>query len=211
VIALAWTFPLLVIYFVLSFTSDHFFTTKEKDKGTGLGLATVYGIVKQSGGNIWVYSEPEKGSTFKIYLPRVESAATRRVTREIAAAPGHGEMILVVEDEATLRKLFSRMIRNLGYQVQTARDGSEALLAVEQKGLRPNLVITDVVMPGMSGKSLAERLGGKLPDIKVLYVSGYTDNAIIHQGMLDPQVQFLQKPFNSGSLAAKIHAILNSS
>lgn len=134
------------------------FTTKEKDKGTGLGLATVYGIVKQSGGNIWVYSKPGKGSTFKIYLPRVESAPTRRVTQEIVATRGQGELILVVEDEAPLRKLFSRMIQSLGYQVQTAVDGNEALLMVEQKGLRPDLVIIEVVMPGMGGKVPAERL-----------------------------------------------------
>lgn len=189
---------------------EPFFTTKAKGRGTGLGLATVYGIVKQSGGNIWVYSEPGQGTTFKIYLPRVDEEPAAGDAREAGTACGRGELILVVEDEPVLRDLFARMIGGLGYRVVTAANGGEALMAVEEEGLRPDLLITDVVMPGMSGKVLAGRLAKTQPGLRVLYTSGYTDNAIVHHGVLDPGTPFIQKPFSVGDLAAKIGAMLRS-
>jgi PAS domain S-box-containing protein len=187
---------------------EPFFTTKGIGRGTGLGLATVYGIVKQSGGNIWVYTEPGKGTTFKVYFPCVDAQPTPRVATEATVANGNGELLLVVEDEAALRTLFARMIRELGYRVRVAANGGEALLAVEEEGLKPDLLITDVVMPGMSGRVLAERLQRILPGLPVLYASGYTDNAIVHHGVLDPGTPFLQKPFGIGALGAKIRQLL---
>ena len=189
---------------------EPFFTTKGAGKGTGLGLATVYGIVKQSGGNIWVYSEPGVGTTFKIYLPRVEAEPTPRPARETEVVPGEGQRVLMVEDDPALRELFAQMIETLGYRVTVAANGGEALLAVEEQGLRPHLLITDVVMPGMGGRVLAERLGRIQPGLKVLYTSGYTDDAIVHHGVLDPRTPFLQKPFTMADLAAKIRAVLRS-
>ncbi len=189
---------------------DPFFTTKEPGKGTGLGLSTVYGIVKQSGGNIWVYSEPGRGTTFKIYLPRTEAEAVAKDQRvEAAQALGAGEHVLAVEDDPILRELMARMLKRLGYRATLAANGSEALLLVEEKKLRPDLILTDVVMPGMSGKELAERLHQTLPDTKVLYMSGYTDNAIVHHGVLDPGTPFLQKPFRIGDLGSMIESLLS--
>jgi len=188
---------------------DPFFTTKEKGKGTGLGLSTVYGIVKQSGGNIWVYSEPGQGATFKIYLPVTGDQAetlAEEVAREESA--GGGEHILVVEDEESLRKLLKAMLSRSGYKVTLAANGGEALLLVEEKGLKPDLVITDVVMPGMSGRELVDRLQRKQPDLMALYMSGYTDNAIIHHGALDPGTPFIQKPFTIHDIAEKVRAVL---
>lgn len=190
---------------------EPFFTTKEHGKGTGLGLATVYGIVRQCGGNIWVYSEPGKGTSFKIYLPRVESAVTVSMTARDAptvAARGMGELILVVEDEEPLRGLFVMMLEGLGYRVKAAANGGEALIAIEEEGLRPDLLITDMVMPGMSGRTLAGRLSGVQPGLKVLFTSGYTDSTIVRHGGLDPETAFLQKPFNLKSLAAKVQKLL---
>jgi len=188
---------------------EPFFTTKEPGKGTGLGLSTVYGIVKQSGGNIWVYSEPGKGTTFKIYLPRVESVEmTPKEAREVSATHGAGQLILVAEDEEPLRELFVMMLEHLGYRVRAAANGGEALMAIEEEGLTPDLLITDVIMPGISGKTLADRILRVRPGLKVLYTSGYTDDAIVHHGALDPETPFLQKPFNMKSLAAKVQEML---
>ncbi|MGA8180574.1 MAG: response regulator [Desulfobacterales bacterium] len=190
---------------------EPFFTTKEKGKGTGLGLSTVYGIVKQSEGNIWVYSEPGKGTTFKIYLPQTQA---ERATKEVSIDQGDirfGEVtILAVEDDPALRKLIERMLERLQCPVNTAANGGEALLMVEEKGLRPDLLITDMVMPGMNGKALADRLRITQPDLKVLYMSGYTDNSIVHRGVLDPGTPFIQKPFSFRDLTSRIESLLRT-
>jgi two-component system cell cycle sensor histidine kinase/response regulator CckA len=189
---------------------EPFFTTKEQGKGTGLGLATVYGIVRQSGGNIWVYSEPGEGTTFKTYLPREGSEPTQLTKREGSTARGAGELVLLVEDDPDLRELFARTIKGLGYRVTAAANGGEALIAVEEGDLRPDLLISDVILPGMNGKVLAERLGRRQPGLKVLYMSGYTGNTIAHHGVLDPGTAFLQKPFSGDDLAAKIDEVIGS-
>jgi len=190
---------------------EPFFTTKAPGKGTGLGLSTVYGIVKQSGGNVWCYSEPGKGTTFKIYLPREEAEPIPEVERDVESTRrGGGEHVVVVEDESAVRNLLVRMIEGLNYQVTAAANGGEALLAVEKMSVRPDLLITDVVMPGMGGVDLAESMRKTWPGLKVLYMSGYTDNAIVHQGVLDSETPFIQKPFNARDLAAKIREQLDS-
>lgn len=188
---------------------EPFFTTKEKGKGTGLGLSTVYGIVKQSGGHIWVYSEPGEGTTIKIYLPQTEGEPeTKPLGAKEETARGRGEHILVVEDEESLRKLLAMILARLGYQVTLAADGGEALALAEEKGLKPDLVITDVVMPNMSGKELVRRLQRNQPDLKVLFMSGYTDNAIVRHGVLEPGTAFIQKPFTIDAIAQKVQAVL---
>ena len=188
---------------------EPFFTTKDKGKGTGLGLAMVYGIIKQSGGHIFVYSEPGHGTTFKIYLPCTDAAPD--LTTDIQRVKEHrggNEHILIVEDEAKLRRLFEATIPSMGYRVTTAANGNEALVLVEERGLKPDLVITDVVMPGMGGVELVERLRKNQPDLRVLFMSGYTDNAIVHQGILDPGTPFIQKPFHIKDLAVKIKEVM---
>ncbi len=190
---------------------EPFFTTKEKGKGTGLGLASVYGIVKQSGGNIWVYSEPGRGTTFKIYLPRTEAETVEKSTPVRAEkATAEGVRILVVEDDKALRRLCERMLSRLGYRPVIAADGADALRRVEEKESPPDLLMTDVVMPDMSGPALAARLQQKWPDLKVLYMSGYTDSAIVHHGVLDPGVNFIEKPFTARDLADKVQRVLGA-
>ena len=189
---------------------EPFFTTKEQGKGTGLGLSTVYGIVKQSGGNIWVYSEPGQGATFKIYLPRVEEPLTEKKREEVSREiPRGGETILVVEDEETVRKLAMRLLKGQGYRVLEASDGGKAFMLCEKYKERIDLILTDVVMPGMSGRELAERLKQIHPEMKVLYMSGYTDNAIVHHGVLKEGIHFIQKPFTLESLARKVREVLD--
>jgi two-component system cell cycle sensor histidine kinase/response regulator CckA len=189
---------------------EPFFTTKEKGKGTGLGLSTVYGIVKQSGGNIWVYSEPGKGSTFKVYLPRVESKADQ-LKENIAdtVVVGGSETVLLVEDEDVVRGLARRILEQAGYSVVEAGRAAEALGFCEEHIGEIDLLLTDVVMPGMSGKELADHLQLQRPDLKLLFMSGYTDEAIGNHGILDSSVQLIQKPFTASGLTKKVRDVLD--
>jgi len=190
---------------------EPFFTTKEKGKGTGLGLATGYGIVKQSGGFIWVYSEAGRGTTFKIYFPRVEGKKPElKAESKAESLFGGNETVLVVEDEASVRALTSRILRERGYNILQASNGNEAFeIARKYEGVI-HLLITDVVMPGMGGKALASQFQTIRPETRVLYVYGYTDNAIVHQGILDSGVSFLQKPFTVDNLARKVRTVLDA-
>jgi len=189
---------------------EPFFTTKEKGKGTGLGLATIYGIVKQSEGNVWVYSEPGEGTTFKIYLPHLkEKVSVVEVERPRKAVERlEPRTVLVAEDEASLRVLMREFLETLGYSVLEASSGAEAVRLAAQHAGPIALLMTDVVMPGMSGRALAEAVADRRPDIKVLYVSGYTDNAIVHHSVLDADMMFLQKPFTLEALGRKLEAML---
>ncbi|HMK76528.1 MAG TPA: PAS domain S-box protein, partial [Thermodesulfobacteriota bacterium] len=190
---------------------DPFFTTKEKGKGTGLGLSMVYGIVKQSGGNILVYSEPGRGTTFKIYLPRTEEEAdTLQEREETDFYPRGSETVLLVEDDVLVRDLANRLLEQQGYRVLKAADGQEALrVAKEHVGETIHLLLADIVMPQMGGKELADWLKISRPNVKVLYTSGYADNAIVHHGVLDPGTHFLQKPFSLKTLSHKVREILD--
>lgn len=188
---------------------EPFFTTKEKGKGTGLGLATAYGIVKQSGGNIWVYSEPGRGTTFKIYLPRVDiEAAEIREARTEARVTG-AETVLIVEDEDGVRRAAERILEGAGYRVLTAADGDAALHQCEQHQDGIHLLLTDVVMPRMSGRDLASRVKALNPRVKVLFMSGYADNAIVHYGVLTPGTRFIGKPFSVAGLRRKVREVLD--
>jgi CheY-like chemotaxis protein len=190
---------------------DPFFTTKEAGKGTGLGLATVYGIVKQSGGYVWIYSEPGLGTTLKLYFPEVSAAAafTNPEYKPAVKAARGSETILLVEDEEAVRGLTSRILEKQGYRVIVAQHGREAMdIATKEEG-RIDLVLTDIVMPGMNGRGLVERLAGIRPRIKSLYMSGYTDDDIIRRGFIEPSKSFLQKPFTSESLLQTVRKVLD--
>jgi two-component system cell cycle sensor histidine kinase/response regulator CckA len=192
---------------------EPFFTTKEKGKGTGLGLATVYGFVKQSGGYIWVYSEPGQGTTFKIHLPRVEDDVEDLGHATTPKEQQRGsEVILVVEDEHAVRALIRDVLQPLGYKVLEAPNGIEALaLALAERHKEPiSLVLTDVVMPGMSGRELADRLMLLRPKTKVLFMSGYPDDAAFQHSVVPSGVPLLQKPFTSDALARKVREVLDA-
>jgi len=190
---------------------EPFFTTKDPAKGTGLGLSTVYGIVKQSDGHISVYSEPGMGTTLRIYLPRVEEAQAAASAEPAAAATDTGnETILLVEDEDGVRGLVRQVLKRKGYSVLEARDGGEALLTCEHFHEPIHLLLTDVVLAHMSGRELAERLSVLRPEMKVLYMSGYTDDAIVQHGVLTQEAAFLQKPFTTEALARKVREVLGT-
>jgi CheY-like chemotaxis protein len=197
---------------VLSHLFEPFFTTKEPGKGTGLGLSTVYGIVKQSAGHITCYSEPGKGTTFTIYFPRTIETGDGPTAPVGGIATFRGsETILLVEDEEMVRRYTQTVLENNGYTVIAASGGSESLAAIELQKCGVDLLVTDVVMPGMSGRELARKLLGACPTVKVLFLSGYAENAVVQQGELDPGINFLQKPFSSMELLTKTREILNES
>ena len=186
---------------------DPFFTTKQPDKGTGLGLATVYGVVNQSGGCIEVSSEVGQGSCFKLLFPAVEAAIDAPPT-ELATSPQGRETILLVEDEAGVRQVAKMTLDRLGYNILEASNGRAALDIVEQYALPIDLVITDVVMPDLNGREFVDQLRQRGNDVPVLYMSGYTDDAIVRRGVVHDAVSFLQKPFTPSTLAQKVRDIL---
>jgi len=195
---------------VKGYVFEPFFTTKPQGKGTGLGLATCYGIVKQSSGHMWFDSEVGQGTTFLIYLPRREETARHAQQRETSSLLQGTETILLAEDEPLVRSIAAQTLRLHGYTVLEAANGQEALDLVAEHRVEPDLLVTDVVMPQMGGRELVDRLQFAYPRLKVLYISGYTADAIVHQGMLDPDLAFLHKPFTPAELASRVRAVLGS-
>jgi two-component system, cell cycle sensor histidine kinase and response regulator CckA len=189
---------------------EPFFTTKEQGRGTGLGLAVCYGIVKQANGHLWVYSEPARGTTFKVLLPRAMADETATAVKPADQPVSQGtETILVVEDEPVVRKLAVRALAERGYDVLEAEDGESALALAQAHQGELSLLITDVVMPGMNGKQLADRLSAERPDLRVLYISGYAEHAVVRQGVLLEGIAFLSKPFDLSELARTVRDVLD--
>lgn len=189
---------------------EPFFTTKEVGKGTGLGLSTVYGIVKQSGGNVWVYSQPGRGSTFKIYLPRVDEPAPFAAEATLHSVSSGAETVLLVEDEPALRDLIKIALTAGGFTVIDAPTPADALILSRKHTGPLHLLLTDVIMPGMDGPALAKQMQGERPDIKVLFMSGYATNFIMHDGVVDPGTNFLEKPFHPRTLLNKVREVLDT-
>ena len=193
---------------------EPFFTTKEAGKGTGLGLSTAYGIVKQHGGNIWAYSEPGLGSSIKIYLPAAEdSKQAEAAASEKTPAPDQGgsETILIAEDDLQVRNLALTVLKRKGYTVLSASNGAEALEKLKAHKGPVHLLLTDVIMPDSNGKELYKQIADIRPDIRVLYMSGYTDDALARHGIVDSRVNFIEKPFSVKFLAAKVRTVLDQS
>jgi CheY-like chemotaxis protein len=191
---------------------EPFFTTKGPGKGTGLGLATVYGIVKQSGGFIWVYSELGHGTSFKLYLPRVDAPVDQGLASPAATGIPRGtETVLVVEDAPAVRAVTRQVLERQGYTILEAPNGEAALQVAATHDGPIHLLLTDVVMPVLSGRLLAERLVQLRPETRVLYTSGYTDDSIVRHGILEAGIAYLQKPFTPDSLARKVRTVLDSS
>ncbi|MGH7668194.1 MAG: response regulator, partial [Gemmatimonadaceae bacterium] len=189
---------------------EPFFTTKQAGKGTGLGLSTVYGIVKQIGGDIWLYSELGKGTTFKIYLPITGGPAAAPAVPPPRAPAGGTETVLVVEDESALRQLAERSLAAAGYHVLTAPNGSEAAFVLEQQGDKIQLMLTDVVLPGISGRVLAEQMLSLHPGLRVLFTSGYTDDTLVRHGVSADPTHFLAKPYSVASLIRRVRDALDA-
>jgi CheY-like chemotaxis protein len=189
---------------------EPFFTTKGVGQGTGLGLSTVYGIVKQSGGFIWVYSEPELGTTFKVYFPVVPTLPSASEVREPAPAARDNETVLVAEDEAMVRSIMARTLRDCGYNVLEAANGQAALDILEAGAGRVSLIVADVVMPDLGGREMAARLAERWPDVPVLFTSGYTGTDVVRRGLLDEGRDFLQKPLAPEALARKVREMVDA-
>jgi CheY-like chemotaxis protein len=189
---------------------EPFFTTKEVGKGTGLGLSTVFGIVQQSGGSVWVYTEPGKGTTFKVYLPRVDAVVEPLRSMEPPTTMRGSETILLVEDDDQVRAVARGILVKHGYHVIEARNAGEAMLLSEKHGGTFHLLLTDVVMPQMSGPELAKRLACTRPDMRVLCMSGYTDDSIVRHGVLEARLAYLQKPITPDALATRVREVLDA-
>ncbi len=189
---------------------EPFFTTKARGKGTGLGLATVYGLVKQHGGHLNVYSEPDKGTTFRIYLPRTDDTLEPAPKKSIEQSVGGYETILVVEDEELVRTLAVDVLKSQGYSIISASNAQEAMTRQAEYEGKIDLLLTDVVMPGKNGRELYQTLSALRPDIKVLFMSGYIDDVVEHHGMIESNANFLQKPFTVSGLLQKVRAAIDT-
>ena len=187
---------------------EPFFTTKQAGKGSGLGLASVYGIVKQSGGSIWIYSEPGHGSTFKIYLPRLDAPLTVTAPPSGQVDAGSTATILVVEDNEAILSLTRRILEGAGFTLLSAASGAEALRTAEVHRRPIDLLLSDVIMPEQSGPALSIELQAMHPEMRVLYMSGYTDDAIVRHGIIESTTAFIQKPFSPDALLTKVRAVL---
>ena len=183
---------------------EPFFSTKEPGQGTGLGLSTCYGIIKQAGGYIWVYSEVDRGSTFKVYLPRTQSSEVSEEPAPLEFEVPQAATILVVEDDPQVRSLTVRALAQRGYKTLSAGDGAEALRMLDELGGAVSLVITDVIMPGMSGREMVDAMWERHPDLRVLFMSGYTEHHVVTRGVLHDGVRLLQKPFTPERLVQAI-------